>query len=91
MKLHQINQSNTQLLAQALRFATSDDIFLFYEDGVYLLAQTGSLPSLSIPCFALKEDVIARGLTQTIQPEVTLIDYEDWVSLSETHVSVPWH
>jgi tRNA 2-thiouridine synthesizing protein B len=91
MKLHQINQSNTQLLAQVLRFASSDDIILFYEDGVYLLTQTNTLPSLSISLFALKEDVHARGLSQSILPDVTLIDYDDWVSLSETHDSIPWH
>ncbi len=90
MTLHQFNQCNTELLNQALTLASNEDVFLFYEDAVYLLKSSNNTFS-GYTTYAIQEDVIARGITDRLPTSIQLINYDEWVTLTENHKSIAWH
>ncbi len=94
MTLHQLNTASMALFTQSLRFSKPEDCFLFYEDAVYTLLHKQAEPIFteSIHTFyAIKEDVLARGISQQVPKTVTLISYNDWVDLTTEYNSIAWH
>ncbi len=95
--LHTINKSpfTSNTFETCLRFLRSGDPVLFYEDGVYTVQTShkfsGRIAELqaSNPVFALKPDLEARGIADTVEG-VTLIDYGGFVDLVEEHTVNSW-
>lgn len=91
MSLHIVNKppNRDNALGACLRLAADDDPLLLIEDGVY--AAVHSLPGYrrlagrAGPCYALEDDVIARGLSDRIGAEIQLVDYAGFVELCEAH------
>lgn len=99
MLLHTVSKSpeNSTALASALRSALSGCHILLIEDGVYG-ARAGSssarklLENTAVRSYALREDVIARGLEALLEPAIELIDYDDFVRLSiSCHAVQSWY
>ena len=95
--LHTINKSPFQAnsLESCLRFAQDQDPVLLIEDGVYA-AQSGSKAEEMVkssigknPIYALSGDLNARGVKRIIEG-VTVIDYEGFVELVESHQVNTW-
>lgn len=82
-------------LETCLRIAPSGEPILLYEDGVYGVAPGTKAEALvrealqAHPIYALKADLEARGLRQSIEG-VKVIDYDGFVALVEEHDVVPW-
>ena len=77
------------LLDDCLKVANGDDAVLLIEDGVYAVdnattSPTASSATSSPAMYALREDVLARGLTGRAT-EVELIGYDDFVRLTCDH------
>ncbi len=93
MLLHTVSKSpaNSSALASALRSALPGSHILLLEDGVYAaLAQL--VDSSDIRCYALIEDVAARGLQNLLDPAIELVDYSGFVQLSvECHAVQSWY
>ncbi|MDR7344071.1 tRNA 2-thiouridine synthesizing protein B [Pantoea alhagi] len=78
-----------------LRMLRADDDLLLMQDGVLAGLQQSRLlpPLLQAPArlWALKEDVVARGLTAQISAKITVIDYNDFVTLTvKQQQQMPW-
>ena len=95
--LHCINKSPfaSDSLATCLRFAQDQDPILLIQDGVYA-AQTGTKFAALVqsalaktPVFALESDLLARGVTTTLEG-VRVIDYDGFVGLVEKHQVNSW-
>ena len=91
--LHIVNKSHTerQALASCLRLAQDGAALLLTEDGIYA-ATTAAADSSGISAalkrlkvYALQPDVAARGMTDRLAPEVTLVDYAGFVDLVAEH------
>ncbi|MDM3871696.1 sulfurtransferase complex subunit TusB [Porticoccus sp. W117] len=83
MILHTVNKSpfNNQAYDSCLRNLGADDVVLLLEDGVYgVLALEEELPNNKV--FALKGDIAARGLGSKVPPQVTVVDYPEFVQLA---------
>lgn len=84
----QANYSSTQF-SQYLKTAAKNDAILLWQDGVLLgLIQTQHFHLTQAPCYALLNDVEARGLTQQLTeklPELKLITFAELVRLTEQH------
>ncbi|ATJ82775.1 sulfurtransferase complex subunit TusB [Halomonas beimenensis] len=87
MKLHILNRSpaSSQVPAQALSAMGPEDRLLLIEDGVQ-----GALPALihhyaAIPgrLYALREDLVARGLIGRCDGTVQVVDVDGFVTLTE--------
>ena len=99
MLLHTVSKSpaNSSALASALRSALPGSHILLLEDGVYAaLAGSAALAQLvdssDIRCYALTEDVAARGLQDLLDPAIELVDYSGFVQLSvECHAVQSWY
>ena len=98
MLLHTVNRSfdASDALASCLRSAASGSSLLLIEDGVF--AARAAAPALAeaarrgIRCFALREDVLARGLDGRIDRAVELVDYKGFVELcAECHAVQAWY
>ncbi|MGJ3494603.1 tRNA 2-thiouridine synthesizing protein B [Piscirickettsia salmonis] len=86
--LHLIQSSPYQssALSRCLTQLENQDGVLLLENGVYAACNSYSLSTqihlLSSPCFALRADLTARGITDTdIDPMITMIDYQTFVDL----------
>jgi tRNA 2-thiouridine synthesizing protein B len=99
MLLHTVNKSpeDSTALASALRSALPGCHLLLIEDGVYG-ARTGTptanqlRENTAIHSYALREDVVARGLEGLLEPAIELVDYADFVRLSITcHAVQNWY
>lgn len=75
--LHIINQPAA--LENCLRFAKPGQAILFIENGV-LAVLAGKL-STDYILYALKPDLIARGITDNLPSNIQLIDYDGFVDL----------
>jgi tRNA 2-thiouridine synthesizing protein B len=97
--LHTVNKSpgDSTALASALRSALPGCHLLLIEDGVYgAMAGTPTARQLrentAIHSYALRDDVLARGLEGLLEPAIELIDYTDFVRLSITcHAVQSWY
>lgn len=80
MILHTVNKSPFGCGAYAccLRNAGDNDAVLLIEDGVYAILKE----SPSQPLYALQEDIEARGLTDKVPQQITLVDYSGFVKLA---------
>lgn len=90
--LHIVSKSpeNHSALSRSLVFSSKGDSILLIEDGVYcaLSAQSEKIYSLNIlnlPIYALKEDILARGISNLIDDRVQTVTYDGFVELTETH------
>lgn len=88
--LHTLSRSPYQIdLDAMLRNVGSEDALLLFQDGVSgALANSAMLmPILAagVPVYALKEDVMARGMIAQISSKVVLIGYNDFVELTAQH------
>lgn len=97
--LHILNKSpfSSTLLPQCLaRCHAIDDAIILLEDGVYCALsnhQHADLLSDVTHCYAIKNDVLARGLDAgTLLPHITLIDYQQFVALTiEYRLNQSWY
>jgi tRNA 2-thiouridine synthesizing protein B len=99
MLLHTVSKSpdNSTALSSALRSALPGCHLLLIEDGVYSAAAgtpaaAQLLARADIHCYALREDVLARGLQDRLDPAIELVGYDDFVRLSiECHAVQSWY
>lgn len=62
---------------------------LLIQDGIYFGCDLENFKqSININIYALKQDVIARGLINTYPTNIKLIDYEDFVNLVLNHEKI---
>lgn len=97
--LHIINKTNfieSQNLS-VLQVIKPEDALLFLADGVYLLHKTNPHVEILLShidserIFVLEPDVTARGLKDLINNEIKLVDYDDFVVLTEQyHPTMNW-
>ena len=97
--LHIINKTSIfepQRLS-ALRIIKPEDALLFLADGVYLLHKINPHIEKLLKhinnekIFVLEPDVNARGLKNLINNKIKLIDYDDFVALTEQyHPTMNW-
>lgn len=80
MILHTVSKSpfHSDAFASCLRNAADADHILLIEDGVYALL--GEQPERRL--FTLADDVAARGLSDSVSPQVTPVDYDGFVRLA---------
>lgn len=96
MTLHTINKSG-DCLARALGLVSKGDTILLLEDGVYAVmdlpqntAMWESLPE-AVSCYALSDDLAARGISDKMLPFFTAADWQDFVSLTvENDKIISW-
>jgi tRNA 2-thiouridine synthesizing protein B len=79
--LYIINKSS--LPTDAFCLIKTDDVILLIEDGVYI-----NNLNMTENSYALKSDVIARGLLDKISSQIKLIDYEGFVELAIQHYPI---
>jgi len=93
MNLHTVNKSSWQhsTLETAVNAASAGDTILLIEEGVYCAlpqaadAFTPTLQARSITLAALSEDISARGLDKQISGKVSVINYDEFVTLVTSH------
>ncbi|MDU3817234.1 sulfurtransferase complex subunit TusB [Mixta calida] len=78
-----------------LRMLRPEDDVLLMQDGVLAGLQGSRMltPLLNAPVrvWALGDDLAARGLSAQISPRITVIDYNDFVTLTINHKQqMPW-
>lgn len=89
--LHTIARSPTSnLLASSSSLLARNDALLFLEDGVFYASRSDLLSGLTgrHKLFALKEDVLARGLQNKIADSVEVISTRKFVQLCCDHDQV---
>ena len=94
--LHTVNKSpfETNALLSCLTHTSKGDAVLLIEDGVYAAARDTAVSKQvqealkSVPIYALKPDVEARGLQTRVMDGVRLVDYEGFVDLVVEHNAV---
>jgi sulfur relay protein TusB/DsrH len=89
--LHLIQKSpfQTQCLAECLKIASADDVFLLMLDGIYAL-QNNEFISHFKNILILEPDLNARGLSlnESIHKHIKTINYSDFVIATESHDKV---
>lgn len=88
MILHTLNAGpGTAVFKDCLRIATSDDAILLTGDGVYAALEHTSacieLLATEIDVHALEADALAAGIVDRLSNQITISDYDDFVTLSE--------
>ena len=89
--LHTISKTPTSnLLTSCLEAITEDDGVLFLEDGAYYIWKDikGLIHTEQYECYALKEDLLARGVEITSIKGVNLVDYAAFVDLCEKYEKI---
>lgn len=94
--LHTVNKSpfEHKTLQACLKFARQGSAVLLIEDGVYAAAKDTTVSKQvqealkSVPIYALKADVEARGMQTRVMDGVRLVDYEGFVDLVVQHNAV---
>ena len=81
--LHIINQSKN--IQRCLQSMQKNDVILLIQDGVIAALKNSELMASNILCYALEEDVIARGLQDQMSPQIKLINYAQFVELTLQH------
>ncbi|WP_426417716.1 sulfurtransferase complex subunit TusB [Aestuariirhabdus sp. LZHN29] len=97
--LHIVNKpdSGSDALRRCLNLALPDASLLLIEDGVFNVLPGSSgfqllceQPS-TLRIYALQEDLRARGLSELLPEQVTPVDYDGFVVLTEQHTkSLSW-
>ena len=89
--LHLIQKSpfQNQCLAECLKIASSDDVFLLMLDGVYALQKAELIDNFK-NILILEPDLAARGLSinEEFHRNVNTINYSDFVKATESHDKV---
>lgn len=93
-----INKSpfSSSSLDSCIKFAEKGSPILLFEDGVYAAVTGTSLESKisgianDFDLYALKEDLMLRGIADKIMPGVKQIDYAGFVELVEQHKTASW-
>jgi sulfur relay protein TusB/DsrH len=87
-----INRAVRDELRACCALLREGDAMLFIEDGVYLLSAPleGELVQTldKYHCFALRDDLVARGISAKIPPQITLAGYPDFVALTLQYARV---
>lgn len=94
--LHTVNKSpfDNNTLQTCLSHARQGSSVLLIEDGVYAAARDTAVSRhmqealKSVPIYALKPDVEARGLQTRVMDGIRLVDYEGFVDLVAEHSAV---
>lgn len=94
--LHIVNKSpyEKKSFDSCLRLAKPGSALLLIEDGIYAAQQTGAVAEKldsavsKFDVYALQADVEARGMSDKLNPAVTLIDYDGFVELTTAHSKV---
>ena len=89
--LHTISKTPTSnLLTSCLEAIAEDDGVLFLEDGVYYIWKDikGLIYTEQYEYYALKEDLLARGIEITSIKGVNLVDYPAFVDLCEKYEKI---
>ena len=94
--LHTVNKSpfDHNTLETCLRFARRGSALLLIEDGVYAAARDTAVAKQvqealkSVPIYALKPDVEARGMQHRVMDGIRLVDYGGFVDLVAEHNAV---
>ena len=94
--LHTVNKSpfDNGTLQTCLKFARQGSAVLLMEDGVYAAARDTAVSRQkqaalkSVPIYALKPDVEARGLQTRVMDGIRLVGYEGFVELVVEHSAV---
>ncbi len=87
--LYTFSQANysTFELETCLKALTANDIIILWQDGILLpIHQAALWQQLDKPCYALQQDVIARGLESFFQqhyPQISLINLQKLVEITE--------
>ncbi|MFP9229074.1 sulfurtransferase complex subunit TusB [Pectobacterium cacticida] len=72
-----------------LRSLNPTDVLVLLQDGVIAALKNGNiihhLLDSNVTLYALRPDVVARGMTEQISCSVALIDYNDFVQLTVIH------
>jgi tRNA 2-thiouridine synthesizing protein B len=98
MLLHIVSKSpsKSDAIASCFRVAVDNSGILLIEDGVYAVISCysdakarGELNNVQV--YALKSDLAARGIENKCSPDITKIDYSEFVELTEKfHSSHSW-
>ncbi len=100
MILHLINKSPDQSSAlkecvNLLQGAGRSHALLLIEDAVYaaLVNDTNKdflelIGKYDLPCYVLKEDLFARGISDKVSSSFTLVDYSGFLQLSIDYAKV---
>ena len=92
--LHTVNKTG-QALELCLRSLLLGDAILLIEDAVYALFEASDVLTeviLDIPVYVLEADVLARGVSNRDDLNITAVDYDGFVELTEAHDKVlGWH
>lgn len=92
--LHTISRSPKHaLLPACLKVINPGDSILFIEDGVYHCSDSELLSSISRDnvVYALREDLVARGLRDKQDARVEVVGYHKFVELTIQHSkTVSW-
>ncbi len=68
---------------------TEMDALVLLEDGVYALGEDiGTILPESVKCFAIRDDILSRGVRNTCDSRVASINWKDFVSLSAEYDKV---
>ena len=94
--LHTVNKSpfDHNALETCLKFARQGSALLLIEDGVYAATRDTAVSTRvqeamkSVPIYALKPDVEARGIQNRVMDGVRLVDYGGFVDLVVEHNAV---
>lgn len=89
--LHTISKTPaSNLLNSCLEAIAENDGVLFLEDGVYYTWKDtkGLKCAERYKCYALKEDLLARGLKTTSVNNFNLVDYPAFVDLCEKYEKI---
>ena len=89
--LHTISKTPTSnLLTSCLEAIAEDDGVLFLEDGVYYIWKDikDLIHTEQYECYALKEDILARGIEIDSIKGVSLVDYPAFVDLCEKYEKI---
>ncbi len=85
--LHTINKSTAHCaMTSCMKALQSGDSILLIEDGVYASAQLSQYNIEGVSIYALREDLLARGLPTTQLPgAIQAVSYCDFVDLVCRH------
>lgn len=92
--LHTVNKSpfNSMNLESCLNICSSKDSVLLIEDGVLGAIQSSpmqekikQLSTSGTRFYALENDLLARGISDKLLPDITHVTYQDFVDLTLKH------
>lgn len=82
--LHTVSNSNIDV-----SLVNINDTVLFWQNGVILAIKDNpilmAILAKTSNCYALDNDILARGLTQLIADQIAVVSMADVVSLTEIH------